>query len=419
MVNKVYRSDAVFNGAAFGVAILETALIASNPALGVNGFEVAVILQLIIALIFDSSGGVISYKLGAVLAVKIGYLLKVLMAIFLGIAFYGAHIENFGLLWLMILMSSISDSIASGCLHIAFRPAYNALSVKNYDVSADYVKALSHHISIRIGFPILIVMFAVLFRFLLDVQLASILAVGGIIFVRLYQLILTIGDFRLFKDEISIQRQPTVRLADASLAMQRVNLGDFVQYILADAIETLILTYIIGLIFRESSIFQQPDISWMGSSIVALLVYAASVLTSIFLAKKLVGVNNVNSLCFLFTSILVSLGLFLVDLFDNYYYPLILYALVGTSLASLVMRMVSNKILSYLDERSAMGFNLICRIVGGILIATTMLVTIYFNQLIGMMYFLVLTAILFVAYLFFSFPSIKAYWKHRARSYFE
>lgn len=407
MISKVYRSDAVFNGAAFGVAILETALIASNPALGSNGFEIAVTLQLFISLVLDSSGGALSYRLGAIRAVKVGYLLKVLMAVCLGIAFYGAYIGNFTLLWVMIVLSSVADSVASGCLHTAFRPAYNAVNQQENGKSADYIAALSHHIPIRIGLPILILMFAAVFHIWMDTQLASILAVISIVIVRLYQLALSISDFKILKRDVTVEKQPRVHISELFKTFKVLDKGKFAQFIFADIIETIILAYLIGLIFREAEIFHHPSLNWMGSSLIALLVYTASVITSIFLANRLLMKKANNKASLIVSTMLLIIGLLIAGTNINNFLMLALYSLLGASLSSLILRMVSNDILEKLNENEAMAFNFICRLVSGILVAITMLIVIYSNQYVAITFFLLLTISTYTAYVFFTFWRIN------------
>ena len=157
----ISRSDAMYCGIAMTVTILELALIATNPQLGVYALEIALLLQLIISASLEFyAGAAASFYLGIGKTLLMGFTLKLASAISFLIGFYLSYQGCITLTWCFLVAAFALDAMGTGCLKSTFRPTYNRIHFTLTGKNADFAVIAFSFLTLRLLLPFTLLVLA-------------------------------------------------------------------------------------------------------------------------------------------------------------------------------------------------------------------------------------------------------------------
>jgi hypothetical protein len=379
----VARSDAVYGGVAIGVTILELALIATNPSLGNLALEFALITQLLISLIVEFLvGHSFTRKWGVARSTIVGYVFKLFSAVFLLAGFWFAAAGGLYSAWACILVSFVSDSFGTGCLKASFRPAYNLLHQVVTGKSADYVQTFKSFLWLRIGIPFTLLFSAsVMMGAFSDMYSAS-AVMAMLFFCRVVQVVLSERDLRsIYAQNIKNKSSSILRLSLTDIARHfrivRKCPSQMCGYVAGNTFESLVLIYAIGLLYRYKEFLNFPEyLSWLGSSVVAFIVFLVSTMFSGFMLSKIDFKGSSLALsigCLILTSISAVMVIFSTN--DRFgFLAISVFCLTGVVVGLIMTRVTSSEILRNLSGGDDVSFFLIAELLTTlIIIALTIL----------------------------------------------
>lgn len=275
--NRVARADALYFAIAITVTIIELAVIATTPTLGVLALEYALIAQLTISILIEFGAAyVLVARLGVVRATHAGFLFKAVSCclFFAGVS-VADHSFHYG--WSLVLCSFLFDAMGTGLLKAAFRPAYSAMHYADVGKPADYVNSLKGFGAMRLGLPcalLSLVGVANVFASGPEITCAMFLIV---LVCRGVQILLARLDLKGIKSASNRALNKTRDNPTAVLTALKKASALWACYILGTVFESVILMYGIGLIYKYKEVSLLPDAaSWMGASAVSLGIYLFS-----------------------------------------------------------------------------------------------------------------------------------------------
>lgn len=271
------RADALYFAIAITVTIIEVAIIATTPALGIMALEYALITQLFISVLVEFC---ISYilvnKLGIVRATHLGFTFKTISCtlFFSGVAIASYSFSNS---WILILASFLLDAMGTGLLKAAFRPAYSAMHYSVIGKPADYIFMLRGFGVIRLGLPcaiLLVVGIANLFSTSINFLYTTFFTVFA---CRIIQVFFARTDLRATVAGQPFTTTPLAGMTTSILLKLKTAPQLWACYTAGTILESIVLMYGIGLIYKHKGIIALPDaVTWMGASAVSLCIYLIS-----------------------------------------------------------------------------------------------------------------------------------------------
>lgn len=359
----IARSDALYGGVAMGATILELALIASNPSLGKFSLEFSLVTQLIISLIVEFYiGHYFTNKLGIANTTIYGFIFKLTCATFLTLGFWAALLGHWHTGWSLILIAFVCDSAGTGCLKASFRPAYNALHIKITGHSADYVKAFNHHLYIRIGTPFILLLAASLIINYASYLYAILAIMSILLFLRSVQIYISNSDLRSTKTRITTSTPLNRHAYLKHFTVAAKYPVQIIGYVAGNVFESLILMYAIGLLYRHRDLLGvAQQLSWLGSSAIAYLVFLASTVLGRLVISKFIIRNSSTTfgVSCLIATITTSLLLASTSKDITYFLSLAFFCLLGVVIGTIITRLTSNEVLHNASDSDAVSFFLV------------------------------------------------------------
>lgn len=359
----IARSDALYGGVAMGATIIELALIASNPNLGQFSLEFSPVTQLIISLVVEFYlGHYFVCRLGIANTTIYGFIFKLACAIFLTLGFCAALLEYWYTGWSLIFIAFVCDSAGTGCLKTSFRPAYNALHIKMTGKTADYVKAFSHLLYIRIGTPFTLLLTASLIINYTSYLYATISIMSTLLLLRSAQIYISNTDLRP-----TIIRKITLIHSSRHAYLKHFAIAakfpvQITGYVAGNVFESLILMYAIGLLYRHSDLLGlAQQFSWLGSSAIAYMVFLAStVLGRLVISNFTISKSSATlATSCLIATIITSLMLALTNQDITFFLSLAFFCLLGVVIGTIFTRLTSNEVLHNANDSDAVSFFLV------------------------------------------------------------
>lgn len=353
---QVRRADALYFGIATAVTIIELAVIATTPELGEFALEFALVLQLLVAVVLEFGAAVVVISVcGVIGSVSVGFGFKMLNCWFF---FLGVFIAQYSisLAWIMIALSFVMDSIGTGVLRSTFRPAYSALNFDLLGVPANYVGSLKGFQALRIGLPCLILLLISVINVKVDNLIAYLLVFIIVMICRLVQVVLTrrdlVGVFR--------QRAPTRKFryrwfASVMLEMRRGGMV-VVMYVAGTVLESVVLLYGIGLIYKYRAWMPLSDaFSWLGASMISFALYVFSFFGAAVLVDRWKELRVRRNLSFgiMIMTLLVMLVVTFFPLGTIFFIGLVIFCFAASLVGLLMTRHASTRILARYSERRA------------------------------------------------------------------
>lgn len=350
----VGRADALYFAVAITVTIIELAVIATTPTLGALALEYSLIAQLTLSVLVEFGAAYILVRqLGVVRATHAGFTIKALSCC---LFFSGVAVASHSFLtgWVLILASFVLDAIGTGLLKAAFRPAYCALHSASTGKSADYVNSLRAFGLIRLGLPCALLFLVGVAHFYLEgLRLISLmfLVVMG---CRCIQIVLSRSDLGEVPSSLTNNFEALQHgSASQSIAFKKAP-ALWAYYIAGTVLESVLLMYGIGLIYKYRSISFFPDaVSWMGASAISLWIYLVSYAGAGSVVTYWAFLKNNNyflSVCMCLVAVIVYLLLknpgglgYLVGLFG--------FCLSASVSAILLIRHASTQLLTLFTEQ--------------------------------------------------------------------
>ena len=359
----IARSDALYGGVAMGATILELALIASNPSLGKFSLEFSLVTQLFISLIVEFYiGHYFTNKLGIANTTIYGFTFKLACATFLTLGFWTALLGYWHTGWSLILIAFVCDSAGTGCLKASFRPAYNALHIKMTGHSADYVKAFNHHLYIRIGTPFILLLAASLIINYASYLYAIPAIMSILLFLRFVQIYISNSDLRPTKTRITTSTPLNRHAYLKHFTVAAKYPVQIIGYVAGNVFESLILMYAIGLLYRHRDLLGvAQQLSWLGSSAIAYLVFLASTVLGRLVISKFIIRNSSTTfgVSCLIATIITSLLLASTSKNITYFLSLAFFCLLGVVIGTIITRLTSNEVLHNASDSDAVSFFLV------------------------------------------------------------
>jgi hypothetical protein len=359
----IARSDALYGGVAMGATILELALIASNPSLGKFSLEFSLVTQLIISLIVEFYiGHYFTKKLGIANTTIYGFIFKLACATFLTLGFLAALLGYWHTGWSLILIAFVCDSAGTGCLKASFRPAYNALHIKMTGHSADYVKAFNHHLYIRIGTPFILLLAASLIINYTSYLYAILAIMSTLLFLRFVQIQISNSDLRPTKTRVTTSTHLDRHAYLKHFTVAAKYPVQIIGYVAGNVFESLILMYAIGLLYRHRDLLGvAQQLSWLGSSAIAYLVFLASTVLGRLVISKFILRNSSTTfgVSCLIATIITSLLLASTSKDITYFLSLAFFCLLGVVIGTIITRLTSNEVLHNASDSDAVSFFLV------------------------------------------------------------
>jgi|RhiMetStandDraft_4_1073278.scaffolds.fasta_scaffold02922_1 hypothetical protein len=359
----IARSDALYGGVAMGATILELALIASNPSLGQFSLEFSLVTQLIISLIVEFYiGHYFTNKLGIANTTIYGFIFKLACATFLALGFWAALLGYWHTGWSLILIAFVCDSAGTGCLKASFRPAYNALHIKMTGHGADYVKAFNHHLYIRIGTPFILLLAASLIISHASYLYAILATMSMLLFLRIVQIYISNSDLRPTKTRITTSTPLNRHAFLKHFTVAAKHPVQIIGYVAGNVFESLILMYAIGLLYRHRDLLGvAQQLSWLGSSAIAYLVFLASTVLGRLVISKFIIRNSSTTfgVSCLIATIITSLLLASTSKDITYFLSLAFFCLLGVVIGTIITRLTSNEVLHNASDSDAVSFFLV------------------------------------------------------------
>jgi len=346
-----------------GATILELALIASNPSLGQFSLEFSLVTQLIISLIVEFYiGHYFTNKLGIANTTIYGFIFKLACATFLALGFWAALLGYWHTGWSLILIAFVCDSAGTGCLKASFRPAYNALHIKMTGHGADYVKAFNHHLYIRIGTPFILLLAASLIISHASYLYAILATMSMLLFLRIVQIYISNSDLRPTKTRITTSTPLNRHAFLKHFTVAAKHPVQIIGYVAGNVFESLILMYAIGLLYRHRDLLGvAQQLSWLGSSAIAYLVFLASTVLGRLVISKFIIRNSSTTfgVSCLIATIITSLLLASTSKDITYFLSLAFFCLLGVVIGTIITRLTSNEVLHNASDSDAVSFFLV------------------------------------------------------------
>lgn len=291
--------------------------------------------------------------LGIIRSVSTGFFLKAASCC---LFYFGILIaQNFFLLaWFLLLSSFVLDSIGTGVLRATFRPACSALHFDKEGRPADFVSILRSSLGIRIGLPCVLLFLT----YLIQKNLAE-----GWVIVSLLVLVMACRSSQIFfvkKDLRELRHHDLslgaerVKLMWSTLALLRKHLGIMVVYVGGGILDSIVLMYGVGLLYRYRDWMLLPEsLSWLGASFVSLSLYIIAFLLAAWLVSQWARVERyflALVLLGLVILILVTLAIFLPGGI-LFYIGLLGFCLLSSLASVLMTRYASTVVLNEMSER--------------------------------------------------------------------
>ncbi|MCQ2996197.1 hypothetical protein NLO95_19015 [Pseudomonas syringae] len=353
---RVKRADALYFAIAITVTIIELAIIATTPHLGAFALEYAFISQLGLSIIVEfGTAYILVARFGVIRATHVGFIFKAMSCC---LFFGGIAVSTGSFLygWSLIITSFLFDSMGTGLLKAAFRPAYSALHYSKLGKPADFVDSLIGFGAIRLGLPCL-------FLFLVGVShlFATPQEVIYVMFIivfgcRCFQILLARGDLRtvmLAPTQISDSvKQGAVSVLNAFKKAP----GLWACYVVGTVFESVILMYGIGLIYKYKGIALLPDtVTWMGASAASLWIYLISYAGAGYIVRYWSCLKSSTLFlvaCACMTGAVVYL-LMLTPSEAGYFAGLLSFCFLASLSALLLVRHASTQILHIFNEQDS------------------------------------------------------------------
>lgn len=353
---RVGRADALYLSIAITVTIIELAIIATTPTLGAFALEYALIAQLAIS-IFVEFG--IAYllvaSLGIIRATHVGFAFKTTSCcLFFGGLFVAEH--SFTYSWLLIFGSFLFDSMGTGLLRAAFRPAYSAMHHSAEGKPADYMANLESFGTIRLALPCVLMFLIGLTNFFSTQTTSLYVMCFTVLACRLLQVSITKFDLRAITPtrhpHVANKTKPSVSVLKSLKAAPIL----WTCYTAGTLFESIILMYGIGLIYKHKGNFQLPDaVTWMGASAISLLIYLISYTGAGYALRYWSHLKN-NRLC-LIACFLLAVTIVYLLLSDQreagYLVGLLGFCFSASASALLLVRHASTQFLLIYNEQDA------------------------------------------------------------------
>lgn len=274
---RVARADALYFAIAISVTIIELAVIATTPRLGALALEYALIAQLTISILVEF-GTAYTWiaRFGIIRATHAGFFFKATSCCFF---FGGIAVTDYSFRysWTLILCSFLLDSMGTGLLKAAFRPAYSAMHYAGAGKPADYVNSLKDAAWIRLGLPCTIFCLIGVTHFFTNILNVTCAMFVIVISCRGVQILLARIDLRGIKLAPKEVLNKTLYSSASILTTLKKAPALWLCYIMGTVFESIILMYGIGLIYKYNGVtFLLESASWMGASAISLWIYLFS-----------------------------------------------------------------------------------------------------------------------------------------------
>lgn len=397
-LNHLAKADSLYCAIGISITILELALLTTNSKFGASSLELSFLIQIIFSVIIESSAGVLFLRWGPFVTTTYGILAKILAVFFLGSAVILSNFSNLTLTWTFLIAFFIADGIGSGCLISAFKPAYAQWFAEkmNYKEEADFLGLFKHKMLIRIGFPLAILFFSVLFFYITQSTFflkgnyylySSITIIGTMLLIRLYQFKITTADFKdlnyknreINNNAVQIQHPLIFTIFLNSLKTVKKSL---LVYILGDIAYLSVMMYIIGLCFRLTSKIPMPFyLAWLGGTLIGFIIYLVSSIFGYFIYPKFSKDFSSKKIIFSVILLLISAfqcGLvFYGDIFNYQIIALIIFSLISVTVGNGLLRLVTNQIIRVVMPSYQQAVFIFAEAVASLIITLSVLVSLY------------------------------------------
>ena len=362
----ISRSDAMYCGIAMAVTILELALIATNPQLGVYALEIALLLQLIISASLEFyAGAAASFYIGMGNTMLLGFILKLASAISFLIGFYVSYLGFITLTWCFLVAAFTLDAMGTGCLKSTFRPTYNRIHYTLTGKNADFAIIAFSCLSLRLLLPLTLLVLASYVLSFWQPSYAASAIFSMIILCRSAQIFYARHDLK--RTHILFQPKQHLRMLSLSRlrnAYQRSPTA-FYGFLTGNLFESIILMYAIGLLYQYKHLLQLPDfLSWLGSSMIAFSLYLISIIIGGGLLVKTISKTLPKSLAFIFLTLTTVSSIWLtLDIEGNdLFYALAVFSFSGITIGLILMRLSTNLVLEIATDLEAVDFFLLVEV---------------------------------------------------------
>ncbi|MNM51971.1 hypothetical protein D3C81_630420 [compost metagenome] len=351
---QVRRADALYFGIATAVTIIELAVIATTPGLGEFALEFALILQLLVAVVLEFGAAVVVVSgCGVIKSVSVGFGFKTLSCCFFFGGVFAAQ-YSISLAWIVISLSFVMDSIGTGVLRSTFRPAYSALNFDLLGVPANYVGSLKGFQSLRVGLPCLILLLVSVVNVKVDNSIAYLLMFVIVMMCRLVQVVLTRRDlFGVFRQCTPTRKLRYSWFVSVLLEMRRDSMV-VVMYVGGTILESVVLLYGIGLIYKYRAWMPLPDtFSWLGASVISFVLYVFSFFGAAVLVGRWKELRVRRNLSFgiMVMTLLVMLVVTFFPPGTHFFIALVLFCFAASLVGLLITRHASTRILARHSEQ--------------------------------------------------------------------
>ncbi len=310
---QVGRADALYFSVAITVTIIELAIVATTPSLGTLALEYALIAQLAISILVEFG---IAYMLvswlGVVHATHAGFAFKAISCcLFFGGVVIASHSVFYG--WVLILGAFLFDSMGTGLLKAAFRPAYSAMHYSVTGKPADYISNLRGFGKTRLTLPcILVLLIGAIHFYLPRPELISAMFLV-VLACRCTQILLAKVDLR------KVKNTPTPcskQFNDSTISVFKAFKSApslWACYTVGTLFESVILMYGIGLIYRYKGTLPLPEaVTWMGASAVSLAFYLISYAGASYVVRYWSYLQNSKLSIIAFSWLAIAIAYFLI-----------------------------------------------------------------------------------------------------------
>lgn len=399
IIDHLAKADALYYAIGMSITILELALIATNKNFGAASLELSFLIQIIFSVIIESSAGVFFLRLGPYLTTTYGMLSKTLAVLLLGSAVISSVYFKLSVTWAFLVGFFIADGVGSGCLLSAFRPAYAQWFAEQMDhkEEADFLKIFKRKMLIRIGLPLTILLFSVLFFYITQIITSlksnyyfysSVIIIGTMLTTRLYQLKVTTTDFKslkTIKNKTSNEvEQDTVTFKTFKNALNKVKTNLFI-YVIGDIAFLSVMMYAIGLGFKLTTKIAMPFyLAWLGGALIGFTIYLLSSLFGYFIYPKFSETFHHKKIAFaIMLLILPTLGCgmaFYMDIVNYQIITLLIFSLASVTIGNGLLRLMTNQIIRNVTASNQQAIFIFAEAIASFIIALGVFISLYFSN---------------------------------------
>lgn len=399
IIDHLAKADALYYAIGMSITILELALIATNKNFGIAGLELSFLIQIIFSVIIESSAGMFFLKNGPYVTTICGMLSKTMAVLLLGGAVICSSYFGMTATWIFLITFFVIDGVGSGCLLSAFRPAYAQWFSKkmNDTEEADFLAIFRMKMSIRIGLPLVILLFSVLFFYMGQRSpllqgnyyfYSSIVIIGTMLCTRLYQLKTTATDFKglnyiVDNESNSSEQHDSVTIQSFKATFRNIK-ENLLVYLVGDIAYLSVMMYAIGLGFKLTTKFSLPFyLAWLGGALIGFVIYLLSSLFGYFIYPKFSDAFHHKKIALAILLLLlptIFCGVaFYVDAVEYQIIALFVFCLTSVTIGNGLLRLMTNQIIRKVESSHQQAIFIFAEAMASISIALAVIISLYMS----------------------------------------